>query len=577
MPEELKIIISDQTPERRAPEATPAEPPVIRIPSNPTPPAGSGAPPRLPDSGRPVPVAITGAPPASPSIITSVARQAGTVPGTAPPVAPAATEEERARQRAAERGYARSGGPVGGPEARAGTVDAILTELLRVQRAALERLGAIGAAGGARAPVGAAPAATPKPIGSDLLDTIRQALHDPLALLGKVLDEAGSRPVPEKVEAGQVPAGREFLDLGRPPRLPVSASTPRGAPAVEVPTPRPEDFEIPLPPGEARPVQGAAPRVQGTLGRPPEPNAPGFVEGKPLPSFGAAPAGGGAAGEAGAAEGAAGAAGGDIAMAGAAGGPIGLIVAAAAMIEEKIEKAMQEGVRAVGETATGIARLDTGVFAKGIQGAAEKLPIFGKALGEAVVQGQALGRALDDTARKLSPFNGPLAAAQANADVAQIVGDIHRSGILGPELARWIEARSHFEQSGENVLAKIEAKFLPLVTRIVDRLGNILEKLDRNSDRIEDSIVGGINGVIDGLNAMTVSIRTLTGGVIPLVEHIKRNTEPEPKGADNLDAVLGLDVDFHTKARGRNDIFDAQWHRFEDDRDRKPQGAFGNF
>jgi hypothetical protein len=182
------------------------------------------------------------------------------------------------------------------------------------------------------------------------------------------------------------------------------------------------------------------------------------------------------------------AAGGEAAQAGtAAGGLPGLGLAAA----QQVGKMAASGIRAGGDLATGAAKLDVGALADGFEGLVKNIPIFGDAIAEASGALRKFFDALDETSKKLAPYSGELAVAQAQTELAQIQGDMRRAQLLGGDLAHFTEARSRLSQTGQDVMADLLRPLLPLATSAVEMLTSILETLSAVIKGLEQFFGGG--------------------------------------------------------------------------------------
>jgi hypothetical protein len=216
----------------------------------------------------------------------------------------------------------------------------------------------------------------------------------------------------------------------------------------------------------------------------------------------------------------------------AAAGPVGLALAAADLVTDQVRGAIARA----GEHYAAVARLDTAGVAKGFEGLAEQVPIVGKLFAETSRQMRQFLNALDETARRLAPYSGAITAAQAAAEVRAIEGDVRRAGLLGDDLAAFVEARSRLEETGQDLLAKMLKPLIPMATRFIEWLTETLTHLSIAFDALKDFMLDGLNAVIRGINAL---IEAVTFGAVagPLRE-IARNTRPPAPPPPPIDQQL---------------------------------------
>lgn len=92
------------------------------------------------------------------------------------------------------------------------------------------------------------------------------------------------------------------------------------------------------------------------------------------------------------------------------------------------------------------------------------LGILGPVVGRSI---EIFGRIMDNlegTARRYEQYNPQLATSVAFADVRQTLGDLRRAQTLGPDLARYIDSQSRFQQSFEDLKADFVRQLLPVVS-----------------------------------------------------------------------------------------------------------------
>ncbi len=99
--------------------------------------------------------------------------------------------------------------------------------------------------------------------------------------------------------------------------------------------------------------------------------------------------------------------------------------------------------------------------------------------------GSAAGDALDALAkrgRELAQYNGPIAAASANADIRSLMAQVREGGELGAKYAELIDRQSKMEDAISEELVPIRETLLTLVNRLLELgvpfLANCLEALN---------------------------------------------------------------------------------------------------
>jgi hypothetical protein len=125
---------------------------------------------------------------------------------------------------------------------------------------------------------------------------------------------------------------------------------------------------------------------------------------------------------------------------------------------------------------------------------------FGGAVGGAINALGSFMRALDGMVERYAQYSPQLAAAQAQANVTQILGDIRRAQQAAPELIRYIKTRTELQQKIEDAKIRFLNVATPFITATLDMLTKMLE------------IMGGLENLPRVLNAfLPESIRILLG------------------------------------------------------------------
>jgi hypothetical protein len=166
------------------------------------------------------------------------------------------------------------------------------------------------------------------------------------------------------------------------------------------------------------------------------------------------------------------------------------------MVKQQIDQAretVRRSIETAGTAARATAALDAGSLA---ETAFKTIPIFGDTLGEATRQARGFVDALEQTARRLAPFSGELAAAEALAETNRTLGDMRRAQRLGQELSQFTEARSRLSEAGEDATATLLRPIIPIATRVLTALAFTVELIDqacRKFLRVPDAAPPGVD------------------------------------------------------------------------------------
>ncbi len=167
----------------------------------------------------------------------------------------------------------------------------------------------------------------------------------------------------------------------------------------------------------------------------------------------------------------------------AAAAPPLAIALAAKKLKEMVEESARATVQSLGQVATRVARLDPSVFAEGFESAADQAGIMGKVVAESSRQLRAFDGALADLSKKFAEYSGPIAQAEAMADVSQVLGDLRRANRLADAgLGDLTAARSKASQAAQDLLVTILTPAIPVM---VDLLKQIAAGLEGASKGIE--------------------------------------------------------------------------------------------
>jgi hypothetical protein len=244
--------------------------------------------------------------------------------------------------------------------------------------------------------------------------------------------------------------------------------------------------------------------------------------------------GGGGKGAGGAGGGAAGAAGGALTgLAGSAAMAVGAVGAAVAVLDT-FRQAATGAISALGGFAAQLIspQADPSQYAdlvgRGLQAMGDKLFYVNPALGTlASVAGaayEALGavmKSLDGMAERFRRFSPDVALAEAQANVAQTLGDLRRAQEAGPQLAEYVRARTEIQQRWEDTKVRI-------MMRLVGLAETMMSSLNTVSPFIEATALGA-----EGANMW------LKGLKLGLDNIFKKMPEPEKNYGD--EAVLQME------------------------------------
>lgn len=84
-------------------------------------------------------------------------------------------------------------------------------------------------------------------------------------------------------------------------------------------------------------------------------------------------------------------------------------------------------------------------------------------------------KGLDDMAEGMTEFSGDVAGATAEAENRRIMTELNRAERLGPDMARWVEARSEASESIEEIKIMLLQEVLPLFANAAENLAMLLK------------------------------------------------------------------------------------------------------
>ena len=148
---------------------------------------------------------------------------------------------------------------------------------------------------------------------------------------------------------------------------------------------------------------------------------------------------------------------------------LGPLAFAVQLVEAEM-KALTGAAHEAGRALTVLGSLSPDAAVDEMSHLAKQIPLVGQFYG-AVIDGlHSFANALDGTARKLAPFNAELSAAVAQSNIRQLQGDIRRAEMLGPDLAKFMDAKSKASQNLQDQMARLLVMTLPRMTNIMDTL-----------------------------------------------------------------------------------------------------------
>lgn len=163
----------------------------------------------------------------------------------------------------------------------------------------------------------------------------------------------------------------------------------------------------------------------------------------------------------------------------------------------------------------------------------------------------ALDQNLAEMIRTLGPYSAAIQGAEARAENRRIANDIRQAQIYGPDLARYVSARSEIEVAVGNIANALGGgaleQFLPLLEAIA-----VAAKKITDNDGFRKSISENIGTIIDS-TFDRFQLRKLIPAILDLLgatEAIKRELASDANILDIFDNSPDLTVDFGGKTYG---------------------------
>jgi hypothetical protein len=158
------------------------------------------------------------------------------------------------------------------------------------------------------------------------------------------------------------------------------------------------------------------------------------------------------------------------------GGPMGAAIGAGVGVVQDFTDWVGKAADEAKHLAVAVVSFDSQKLGRGLVDLTERVPIAGKAIGWLGHTLFDLSDSINNTAKKLSQYSGPLAAQQAQLEVRRTLRDIDRANRFGPDLARAVESRDRMDRA----LEKISDKYLPQIVEAVAsglEIGQMLLKM----------------------------------------------------------------------------------------------------
>jgi hypothetical protein len=217
-------------------------------------------------------------------------------------------------------------------------------------------------------------------------------------------------------------------------------------------------------------------------------------------------------------------------MAKLAGGPIGLALMAKDAIHAVGDKARQS-LESAGDAAVKLARNDMTALGDGLTGMGDAVgkvsPVFGeliKTAGTLVNVQQRAAQAFIDRGKELSKFSGPLAAANAQADIKRMQADMKEAQVMGKSLARLTEQQNRAEIAFRDAILPIKEAIVNKLTMIAERIAGFLETHGKKLEFMAWALEALVNLLANfpGLSQIGVAL-------LDKLTQIKKNTDKDDK------------------------------------------------
>lgn len=189
-------------------------------------------------------------------------------------------------------------------------------------------------------------------------------------------------------------------------------------------------------------------------------------------------------------------------------------------------KAVRGASGAAAEGAAG-AEVGGGALAGLMSGAVAAGPVIAAAVaavGVGIAAFQSLMKNIDEYAHRFEEYNAPIAAALAEAEVRETLGDMRRANEVSADMSRYIAAKTDVQQRYEDIKVKFMGAVLPSVTHILE---------------VIDSIMPGMDGVAMAIRALLEPLSAIPGAVKSSADSIRDEMKPAPM--DPTDELLKND------------------------------------
>lgn len=194
----------------------------------------------------------------------------------------------------------------------------------------------------------------------------------------------------------------------------------------------------------------------------------------------------------------------------------GAAVAAANVIGEKIGKSLDQGFGNVQQVFAfnGMDTIHSGTNQL-INAGVGQIPLLGDAIRSVNEGFFKLIDTLDQTAQRLSMYDGALAGAMANIEVRRLLRDVERARTLGPQLANYVEARENLAERIEDMLIRFGPPIISVLTTILKAIeipATIISSIfDLLSNVFEAAVNANIPMVSNLLNNLQQALNQFLG------------------------------------------------------------------
>jgi hypothetical protein len=124
---------------------------------------------------------------------------------------------------------------------------------------------------------------------------------------------------------------------------------------------------------------------------------------------------------------------------------------------------------------------------------------IGAAAGAAVSGINAMGAAARSAAENLGQYDSRMSAANAEANIRQVKGDINRAQVVSPETARYTEVTSKLSQGSQDLQAAVLQAALKQALPLLETIVDLIENHGAAATELLSTMLDMIVKIIDGL------------------------------------------------------------------------------